>query len=1626
MAANTPNGVNPGQSQVNLRLSSQSARSFTELADAIDQAKNNLLSLKNQYQTFMGASGIQDMKTLAGLMKQLNMGVNSIGIENRATVSANRNALFSTDRQTQAAVMNNELSAAQKLLKAEQDRQVLQEAQIRRRVTSVQQINDSETATLRLKAAEVRLAQDLENGTRSQIATSRNYLTTLQARTEELSKQERLQARIQNQVAYQQARQQAGLNNPPPPKTPAQIAQEQQDARLNKVQGILGDGGGAIFAVQAGLLANYQIMNGLTSAFKYAIQFTTELDSAFHELQAITGATNTEMVSMRENLLQVASNSKFTAQEVAQAAVVLGQAGLSVAQIKDAMSSITALAAASGTDLKKATDTLTSVMGAFNMSSNQSKEIADTLTQALNISKLDIDKLSMGIQYAGNTAQQSGVSFKEMTAVLGALSNAGIKSGSTLGTGLRQIIIDIEKPTANFQKVLDRLGLSLADVDIKSHGLTGVLQTLHDAGFNSADAFQSFEVRAAAAFSALNGNLDNVKEMQAALDRSDAVAKANEVQMESYAAQSSRLKSNLGVLISTALQPLLNVFTGLTKAFADITGSTTAFSTTLQVFGTVIGGAIMGTAIAQMGKLLIGLKDIVFGLMEFPKAAAAFDAGAGVIKAAMIGLTESTLLMGGVIGAVVIGIGTLAYALSSHRDALSQAKDAEDKATAASNQYKAALQDKQQSITQVNSKIDELVNKQNHLKESDGSLHEQVRQVEEMFVKFGTTLDSNAKSSVPNLIAALRNLRKELGLAESLAQLNQSLTGTNIAQRVTLKQVIEGVTPDQFNPERGILGSLGADGMGSVNSTRGIDAEAWKKSTKAKAGDINGLAGDVAAIQNYAQKPYTMDQVKDAITKANAILQDLGKQYLAVGDNKSEEKRVVDAQVMVNKTLDWLQAVQNKNKEIIESGNAIHKNKDDQAAIERANAANGKMPAMSSDEMTALVHRRMAAEKAYDASVDRLNNSQKPQKNGKIDMAAIEDANYGVASAAWDDSMAHFTDAQPNSRLRMFNKEAKVAEQNAKMFMNMYSQMNEEQKQAYLEQYTTASKTLDFIKTKRADFKTKGAPLARAAASASEEALTREIQDLTTAAGKEGDPAKIQSMGAEAVKKKQKEFDLKIQSLVYQKGGEDGAKDAELDIQIKALRETRDAEVSKLGRQFVQMAQARQEKINKAILGDQMRNEDDAFKTETTQIEKGMKEIQTNLTNNLKKINQPLTNLQRINTLMDDPRYSMHYSQTERNLMAQRMREQDDALNPSRLKEINTQLAETQDKYNQTSSEAAAMRDRKTLLEKQRESYSRIYQPDDAKVKDLDTEIDKLEGRINTRGGEAANAKREVVTLTEKQLELEQKIAQVAPQQMNWQQATIEGIKLTMKSWDGNATLTDGLVGAFSKAKDATASYFDTLMTYSDEAKKKYGSFGVFMREETKSMMRSILQSVLSTINQLLAQQAWKALAQAFGINIGGTTAAIGGSTVTTATNNIAGNIGTAVAIRGGLVTGSGIRHMAGGGLISGPIRGQDSQLILGMPGEVVMNKSAVDAVGADTLMALNAMGNSTVSKSGERIQPIDETKRNKAPVHTNVYVVTPDQKPQMGPNDVVAVINDDILRGGSTKQLIKQVVQGY
>ncbi len=347
-------------------------------------------------------------------------------------------------------------------------------------------------------------------------------------------------------------------------------AEREKESRGTAGPKLFGEAGASgVLARTAGYALAGAAIYGVASAAQSAIQFTTELEEKLAKLGAISGASGGQMVALSETILGVARDSAFSTSELVDASTTLAQAGFSVQGITDALGAASKLSLAAGTTMAEGVDVITSAIGAFQLQETEAARVADSLTAALNKSKLTIQQVALGIQYAGTTAFEQGVNFQELTSIMGAMAQAGIRSGSTIGTGLRQLLVDLQTPSEKLSTTLRSLGLDFKDIDVSTLGATQVFRNLAAAGFNSAEAYGSLETRAAAAYLVVKNNLPFVEEMQLAQSRTGTAAEAAAKATDTLNAQWQRQKNILGEGSSRVISTMTEALKGWLKAAND-------------------------------------------------------------------------------------------------------------------------------------------------------------------------------------------------------------------------------------------------------------------------------------------------------------------------------------------------------------------------------------------------------------------------------------------------------------------------------------------------------------------------------------------------------------------------------------------------------------------------------------------------------------------------------------------------------------------------------------------------------------------------------------------------------------------------------------------------------------------------------------------------------------------------------------------------------------------------------------------------------------------------------------------------------------------------------------------------
>ncbi|MDO4585570.1 MAG: phage tail tape measure protein, partial [Planctomycetia bacterium] len=134
--------------------------------------------------------------------------------------------------------------------------------------------------------------------------------------------------------------------------------------------------------------------------------------------------------------------TSYTAQQVADAMVVMAQAGLKAPDVEKSIGPVLNAARATGTELASMTDYILSAIRTMGGSFDEMGMYADVMTAACNNSALNMDMLGESLIYCAKPAQVVGVNIKELTALIGFLANQGIR-GSQTGTALRRMFTSL-------------------------------------------------------------------------------------------------------------------------------------------------------------------------------------------------------------------------------------------------------------------------------------------------------------------------------------------------------------------------------------------------------------------------------------------------------------------------------------------------------------------------------------------------------------------------------------------------------------------------------------------------------------------------------------------------------------------------------------------------------------------------------------------------------------------------------------------------------------------------------------------------------------------------------------------------------------------------------------------------------------------------------------------------------------------------------------------------------------------------------------------------------------------------------------------------------------------------------
>lgn len=433
----------------------------------------------------------------------------------------------------------------------------------------------------------------------------------------------------------------------------------------------MGDGTAARTKGQVESRASYALSGlayGVLAASVYkATQSIRDFQQAQKDLQAITQATDADMAQLTQEIQRIAVTTKYSVVEVADAAKVIGQAGFSAVETMQVLGSTMTLAQGTMESTATTASLLTTVIKSFALQATDAAQVADIMAQAVNKSKLDIDKLNTVFNYIGPVAMNAGVSLREMSAAVMVLANNGMKA-STIGTSLRNVFSQLASPS----KALVQAFNSVADGEVKLARMRDVatpmaerFEILNSVLGKNSDLFKLFGLRAAGTVSILMKTPGAIQEMTNSLYALGTAQEMADKQMEGLGNRLSNLQAAIESTVNKLADKPAGLFSDLIKLITDLVigfgnlpqpildamGALAAFATSIAAVRALGGvfelmiGTTLPSAFAALGRAVISLVSMTGVTNAFTVALAGFNPVALGIIAAAAAIGTLTLAM---------------------------------------------------------------------------------------------------------------------------------------------------------------------------------------------------------------------------------------------------------------------------------------------------------------------------------------------------------------------------------------------------------------------------------------------------------------------------------------------------------------------------------------------------------------------------------------------------------------------------------------------------------------------------------------------------------------------------------------------------------------------------------------------------------------------------------------------------------------------------------------------------------------------------------------------------------------------------------------------------------------------
>ena len=223
------------------------------------------------------------------------------------------------------------------------------------------------------------------------------------------------------------------------------------------------------------------LVKALSQATREFIEFEDKLNQSL----AIMQTTEEQQLAMARASRQVATESRISASESAEAFFFLASAGLDAEQSISALPQVTKFAQAGMFDMALATDLATDSQSALGLTVKDAEQnltnltrVTDVLVKANTLANASVQQFAEALTTkSGSALKVTNKSIEEGVAVLSAFADRGVK-GAEAGEKLNQLLRDTTRAVGKNSEVFKQFNIDIVDNEGNLKNLADVIDAL--------------------------------------------------------------------------------------------------------------------------------------------------------------------------------------------------------------------------------------------------------------------------------------------------------------------------------------------------------------------------------------------------------------------------------------------------------------------------------------------------------------------------------------------------------------------------------------------------------------------------------------------------------------------------------------------------------------------------------------------------------------------------------------------------------------------------------------------------------------------------------------------------------------------------------------------------------------------------------------------------------------------------------------------------------------------------------------------------------------------------------------------------------------------------------------------